>query len=163
MSTKKISFYVPEDADLLSALAKVTIRHEALNHILKMTIKSITGITLSEASYALKYENISSLRQRIKKLTRKELGEGKALLKLQALLGRAEQVSDKRNKYIHGLWVKELDGDPGIMVVSGDIHPLPTVQELESLDNEIAELTQELNTARLEGFLKEALDARTKV
>ena len=163
MSTQMITFHVPEDKELLSALGVVTLRHEHLNHILKMTVKSISGITPTEASYALKYEGSRSLRQRINKLARKELGEGKALLKLQAILGRAEKVTEKRNRFIHGLWAKELDGDPGIMGVPGELHPLPTEKELEVLANEIAEITQELNEARLEGFLKEALDARAKV
>ena len=84
-------------------------------------------------------------------------------LKLQAILGRAERVTDKRNKYIHGLWAIELDGDPGIMGAPGEVNPLPTVEELETLAKEIAEITQELNESRLEGFLEEALNKKSKV
>lgn len=163
MSTKMISFHVPEDKDLLSALGVVTLRHEHLNHVLKMTVKSVSGITPTEASYALKYEGSRSLRQRINRLARKEIGEGKALLRLQAILGRAERVTEKRNQLIHGLWAKELDGDPGIMGISGGLRLLPTVKELEVLSNDIEEITQELNEARLDGFLKEVLDAKSKV
>ena len=103
-----------------------------------------------------------SLRKRINKLARKELGDSKALLKLQAVLGRAEGVTDKRNKYIHSIWAKELDGDPGIMGVSGQLKPLPTIKELEELSKEIEEITKELNQARLEGFIFDALNDRTK-
>jgi hypothetical protein len=163
MTSKMITFHVPEDKELLSALNVVTLRHEHLNHILKMTIKSIADITPEIAFYALKYEGSRSLRQRINKLGKKELGESKALLKLQAILGRAERVTEKRNKYIHGLWAKELGGDPGIMGVPGELYPLPTVEELEKLANEIAEIIQELNEARLEGFLKTALDGSSKI
>ncbi|MHA2231407.1 MAG: hypothetical protein ACXAB4_02840 [Candidatus Hodarchaeales archaeon] len=163
MNSKMITFHVPDDKELLSALGVVTLRHEHLNHILKMTIKSIVDITPEETFYALKYEGSRSLRQRINKLGKKELGESKALLKLQAILGRAEIVTEKRNKFIHGLWAKELDGDPGIMGVPGELHPLPTVEELEKLANEIAEIIQELNEARLEGFIKERFDERSKI
>ena len=162
MSTGMISFHVPDDKELLSAIGVVTLRHEHLNHILKMTIKTISGLSPAEASFALKYEQSSSLRRRINKLARKELGEGQALLKLQAILGRAEKVTKKRNKLIHGLWAKELDGDPGIMDDPGELKPLPSVEELNQLSIEIAEITQELNEARLEGFLKEALNERSK-
>jgi hypothetical protein len=162
-NSKMITFHVPEDKELLSALGIITLRHEHLNHILKMTIKSIAGITPAEASYALKYEGSRSLRKRINKLSKKEIGESKVLLKLQAILGRAERVTEKRNKYIHGLWAEELDGDPGIMGAPGELHPLPSAEELNSLANEIAAITQELNEARLEGFIKEALDARSKI
>lgn len=163
MSSRMITFHVPKDKELLSALGVVTLRHEHLNHILKMTIKSIAGITPAEAFYALKYDGSRSLRQRINKLSKKELGESKALLKLQAILGRVERVTEKRNKFIHGLWAEELDGDPGIMGAPGELNPLPTVQELDNLAKEIAEITQELNEARLEGFLKEALNGRLKI
>ncbi len=162
MSSNFITFHVPEDKELLSAIGIVTLRHEHLNHILKMTIKSIAGLSPSEASYALKYEGSRSLRKRINKLARKELGDSKALLKLQAVLGRAEGVTDKRNKYIHSIWAKELDGDPGIMGVSGQLKPLPTIKELEELSKEIEEITKELNQARLEGFIFDALNDRTK-
>lgn len=158
-----IIFHVPKDKKLLTALGEVTLRHEHLNHILKMTIKSIAGLSPSEASYALKYEGSRSLRQRIIKLGKKELGESRALLKLQALLGRAEKVTKKRNQIIHGLWAKELDGNPGIMEIHGELKPLPTVPELEALAKEIAEITQELNISRFEGFLKEALSKNAKV
>lgn len=156
-----IFFHVPIDKELLAALGVVTLRHEHLNHTLKMTIKSIAGITFEEASNALRYEGSRSLRERIKKLGKKELKESKALLKLQALLGRAERVTEKRNKFIHGIWAKEHDGDPGIMGDLGELHPLPTIKELESLANEMAEVTQELNDARLFGFLQEAIDERS--
>jgi hypothetical protein len=45
MSSRMVTFHVPEDKELLAALGVVTLRHEHLNHILKMTIKSIAGIT----------------------------------------------------------------------------------------------------------------------
>lgn len=163
MEVKMITFHVPEDQDLLAALGEVVLRHEHLNHILKMTIKSIVDITPEETFYALKYEGSRSLRQRIKKLGKKELRESKALLKLQAILGRAEIATEKRNKFIHGLWAKELDGDPGIMGVPGELNPLPTVEELEELANEIVEIIQELNEARLGGFIKERLDERSNI
>ena len=163
MSSEMITFHVPKDKELLPALKVVTLRHEHLNNILKMTIKSIADITPEEAFYALKYEGSRSLRQRINKLGNKELGESKALLKLQAILGRAEIVTEKRNKFIHELWAKKLDGHSEIMAVPGELHPLPTVEELEKLANEITEIIQKSNEARLGGFIKERLDERSKI
>lgn len=158
MSTGFITFHVPDDEKLLSAIGVVTLKHEHLNHILKMTIKSIAGLTPSEVFYALKREGSWSLRNRINKLARKKLGESETLLKLQAILGRAERVTDKRNEYIHSIWAKELDGDPGIMDETGILKPLPTINELEQLGDEIEDITNELNHARLKGFLAESLN-----
>lgn len=39
--TRIIAFQVPDDADLLAAFGQVTSRHEHLNHILRMTIKTL--------------------------------------------------------------------------------------------------------------------------
>ena len=163
MSKKMISFHVPEDKDLLSALGVLTLRHEHMNHILKMTIKSLARLTPEEAAHALRFEGSKSLRQRINILAKRELGEGKALLKLQSLLGRAGNLTDKRNNYVHGIWAKELDGDAGILDVPGEMTPLPTVPDLEKLGRDIEELTIEINQARLDGWLKEAINSKSRV
>lgn len=158
-----ISFHVPKDKDLLSVLGVLTLRHEHMNHILKMTIKSLAGLTPEEAANALRFEGARSLRQRISKLAKRELGEGKPLLKLQSLLGRAGNLTDKRNNYVHGIWAKELDGDAGILDVPGEMAPLPTVSDLEKLGDDIEELTIELNQARLDGWLKDAINSKGQV
>ena len=45
---------------------------------------------------------------------------------------------------------------------TGELKPLPSVEELNQLSIEITVITQELNEARLEGFLKEALNERSE-
>ena len=160
MTTKMIMFHVPENRELLAAIGEVSLRHEHLNHILKMTIKSIANLTPAEAFDATKYDGSFALRQRIHKLARKRLGEGEPLLKFQALLTRAGRLTEQRNELIHGLWAEELDGDPGIMGAPGELRPIPSIEALENLSKEIEALTYELNTARLEGFLKVALEEK---
>ena len=155
-----LMFHVPQDQQLLAALGEVTLRHEHLNHILKMTIKSIARLSPTEAVDATQYDGSRTLRERIRKLARQKLGEGEPLLKLQALLTRAGRLTEQRNELTHGLWAKELDGDPGVMGAPGELRPLPSVDELKSLAKEIEALTKELNLARLEGFLKIALEEK---
>src|SRR3989344_993993 len=161
MTSKMLMFHVPQDQQLLAALGEVTLRHEHLNHILKMTIKSIARLTPAEAVDATQYDSSRTLRERIRKLARQKLGEGEPLLKLQALLARAGRLTEQRNVLTHGLWAKELDGDPGVMGAPGELRPLPLVDELKSLSKEIEALTEELNLARLEGFLKIALEEKS--
>ena len=160
MTSKMMMFHVPEDKELLAALGTVTLRHEHLNHILKMTIKSIANITPAEAVDATQYEGSRSLRERVRKLARQKLGEGEPLLKLQAMLTRAGRLTGQRNNLTHGLWAKELDGDPGVMGIFGELNPLPTVYQLQTLAKEIEDLTNEFNVARLEGFLKASLESK---
>jgi len=81
-----ITFHVPTDKDLLAAFGEVALRHEHLNHILRMTIKTLARLEVGEALDATAYDGSRQLRERIRKLARQSLGEGQPLLKLQALL-----------------------------------------------------------------------------
>lgn len=159
METRKPMVYLglPSDRDLLAAYGAVTIRHGQLDYILQMTIGSIEGISVEEAVDATAYQGSRQLRERIKQFAKQKLGEGEALLRLQALLQRAKRVSDKRNEFVHALWAHELDGEPVIRTDDHKLVSVPTVAELNSLAGEIYDLTEELNRARLEGFLFKAL------
>lgn len=134
---KMISFHIPKDNNVLAALGEVALRHEQMNHILKMTIKSLTNLAPEVALAATKYESSRQLRDRIKKLARKRLGEGAPLLKLQAIMTNCESLTDKRNELVHGLWAKELDGDAHIRDAYGNTRPLPNAQELQMLAKDI--------------------------
>jgi hypothetical protein len=158
-----ISFHIPQDKDLLAAFGECALRHEHMNYILKMTIKSLADITIEEALAATKYEGSRQLRMRIKKLAKQKLGEGTPLLKIQAIMNNCEQFTNKRNDFVHGLWVSELDGDAYVRDDFGNNRLLPTVQELTELADEIKKLTNELNVERLEGFLHQALSERKKL
>ena len=160
MKDKLITFHVPSDKELLAAFGEVALRHEHMNHILKMTIRSLAGLTPAEAIAATMYESSKQLRDRIRKLAKNRFGEGKTLLKLQAMLTNCKKLTDKRNELVHGLWAQELDGDAHVRDADGSVRPLPTVQELRKLAKEIEELTNLLNYERLEGFLKLALSER---
>lgn len=155
---KMISFHIPKDQILLATLGEVALRHEQMNHILKMTIKSLADLTPDEVIAATKYEGSRQLRDRIKKLARKRLGEGAPLLKLQAIMTNCENLTDKRNELVHGLWAQEIEGKAHIRDASGNARPLPTVQELQELAKEIEQLAYQLNFERLKGFLKQALE-----
>jgi hypothetical protein len=157
MKVKMITFHVPQDKELLAAFGEVALRHEHMNHILRMTIKSLADLTPAEALAATKYEGSRQLRNRIRKIARRRLGEGTALLKLQAILTNCERLTDKRNELVHGLWAQELDGEAHVRDAYGKARPLPTSQELRELGEEIEQLTGQLNFERLQGFLKQAL------
>ena len=157
MTAKMITFHVPDDKELLAAFGEIALRHEHLNHILRMTIKSLADLTPAEALAATKYEGSRQLRDRIRKIARKRLGEGTQLLKLQAILTNCEKLTNKRNELVHGLWAQELDGEAHVRDAYGNSRPLPTSQELHELAKEIEQLTGHLNFERLEGFLKQAL------
>ena len=153
-------FHIPDDPKILEALGTVSVRHGQLDHILKMTVKTLGDLTIAEARDATAFESSSSLRERIRKLARQRLGEGTALLKLQALLTRCGRATKRRNDYVHGTWAREIDGVPLMITEDGQTLP-PTIEQLDALAAELLQVTGELNNARLEGFLSEALAARS--
>jgi hypothetical protein len=126
-----------------------------------MTIKTLAGLEVSEALDATAYDGATRLRDRIKTLARQRLGEGEALLKLQAILERCKRATEKRNDLIHSVVGKELDGEPFRRGNDHTWQPLPTTEELKSLGEEIRVLTATLNDARLLGFIGEALAKRS--
>ncbi len=158
--TKLMMFHVPQDKDLLAAIGEVALRHEHLNHIFRMTIKTLARLEIEEALDATAYDSTSQLRDRIKKLARQRLGEGAPLLRLQALLERCKRATEKRNDLIHSVWGQELDGLPARKGSSQEWRPLPTTTEMVNLAAEVMQLTGELNEARLGGFLHEALQQK---
>lgn len=155
-----ITFHVPDDTELLAAFGEVALRHEHLNHILRMTIKTLARLSIDDALDATTYDGSRQLRERIRKLARQRLGESPALLKLEALLERCKRATERRNELVHGVWAKELDGEPMRRAPDHSWQPLPSVAELKTLGTEIESLTAQLNTARLVGFLSEALAKR---
>lgn len=148
---------LPDDPETLAAFGAVTLHHEHLNHALRMAIRTFAGLGIEEVLDATAYDGSRQLRERVRGLARKRLGEGQALLKLQALLQRCERATDRRNELVHGIWGVDEDGTA--MRRGGDRggYPLPTAAELDALSDELAGLWRELTKARLEGFIAEAL------
>jgi hypothetical protein len=155
---KIIEFHVPE-ADTLAALGEVALRHEQMNHVLRLTIKSLANITVNEAIDATMYAGSKELRERARKLARKVLGEGTPLLKLQAILANCERLTKRRNDLVHGLWAQDAEG-AHLRDASGYRQSVPTVEELRALAQEVRQLAMSLNFERLKGFLMQALQKK---
>jgi len=156
ITSRIIKFHVPSDQRLLAAFGEVALRHEHMNYVLKMTIKSLTGVTPTEAVAATRFESSKQLRDRVSKIARKKLGDGAVLIKLQAMLAECQRLTEKRNDLVHGLWAQELFGEAHIRDAHGATRPLPTAEELHDLARALKHHSDRLNQARLEGLLSEA-------
>ena len=157
MAVTMISFHVPQDREMLAAFGEVALRHEHMNHILKMTIKTLAGVTVDEAIAATSYESSAQLRDRVRKIARQRLGEGTPLIKLQAILANCKRLTEKRNEFVHGLWAQELDGNAHLRDAYGGTRPLPKLEKPHHLAHELEQLTNQLNFERLEGFLQKVM------
>lgn len=104
--------YVPDDPDRLRMLGTVSILHSQLDYVLRLTIKTLTGMDLHESLDATQFDSSTDLRKRVRKWGRNSLGECEELLKLQALVTRCERVSERRDDLLHSLYAKEVDGEP---------------------------------------------------
>lgn len=155
-------FHIPEDRELLAALGIITLRHSHLDHILRMTVKTLSEVSIEQAKDATAFEGSGVLRHRIRKLAKRRLGEGAALIQLQALLECCRRATEKRNILIHNIWAQELDGEPKVQTQNHKWEPLPTIDELNALSTELSSLASELNNARLDGFLSQALAVTKK-
>jgi len=94
-----IYMLMPEDPAVLAAVGKIALRHGQLDHVLRMTIKSLTGVSMNEALDAPARQGSRELRERIRKLARRRLGEGVAIAQLEAILERCRRATEKRTSY----------------------------------------------------------------
>ena len=157
---RMMTFHVPEDQSVLVLIGMISLRHSHLDYILRMTVKTLADVSITEALDATRYHGSAQLRRRILKLARQRLGEGRPLIQLEAIMGRCERMTNRRNSLVHNIWAKELDGDPLVRNEHHQWEPTPGIDVLDNLADELLAVTQELNAARLEGFLHEALRTR---
>ena len=78
-------------------------------------------------------------------------------MRLDAILERSRRATEKRNELLHGLWAVELDGDPVFRTPGHEFRAIPPIAEPEAVADDLAQLAKDLNSARLEGFLHDAL------
>ena len=83
---------LPQDPQVLAAIGAVGVRHGQLDNAVRMTVKSISGIGLEPALDATEGMTSHKLRQLIRKMARKKLGDASnSYLLLAAFLTRARR------------------------------------------------------------------------
>jgi hypothetical protein len=156
ISPQRVGHGLPPEAKLAS-IGKVALRHAQLDNQFRMLVGDLTAVSKEEALDATVRDGSGQLRERVKRLAKAQFTEGPALVRLQALLERAARVTAKRNELMHAVWGTELDGGD---MVRGDDHvfrPAPDAAELDSLEDAIAKILDDIIYARKKGFLAEAL------
>ena len=123
-------------------------------------VKSIAAVPQDVAMDATAGETAGRLRDQVRALGKRRLGESPEMVMLRALLTRSKRLSKRRNDLLHGLWGQELDGEPVYRAEGESFGPVPAVADLESLADELAALVNEMHWERLRGFLFEALGGK---
>jgi hypothetical protein len=158
-TTRMMKFHIPEDQpEFLKAAARVSLSHGHLDYSLRMCIKTFAVVSIVEALGATKYTGARALRTRIRKFAKKRLGDGPTLVRLQGILARCEAATEQRNRLIHEIVAIDEDGVPLLGYLSWD--KLPSPADLNALAARLTDLANELNHARLQGWLAVALEKR---
>lgn len=142
-------------------IGRVVIRHSHLDHELRLTIKSLLRISITDPMYQNETDMSSGkLRERIKELAANELAAKSDVHdELMGWLERAEKLSELRNQLVHGVWSRsKTDGSIKVRDTRyAKLLKMPTLKELKVADDAMLQLLTELNRSRLKGKLKQAL------
>jgi hypothetical protein len=142
---------------MLAALGEVALRHAHLDHMLKMTIKSLLGITIDAALVDTRQNPSWKLRKRIEDEARSRLGTGDDFDRLSELLERCRGLSEQRNRFLKDIWAVHLS-EPHVGTqaqLGNDLlwRPTPSVEEVRELAASIESMVDEITDARLHGWL----------
>lgn len=145
-----IPFEYPE---LLSVLGMLAVSHGNLEMIQIMCLKTLEELSADEAIKNYRQKPASDLRKRIHEIIKPDLEGGepinKAAQRIEKLVNKARCVSEQRNDLIHCFWGKH----EGHWVVSPDEtqwNPMPDVAVVKDLSLRILQVTNELNSERLD-------------
>lgn len=170
VTTEPVTWITPAtpDGDLLTAIGELVVRHVHLDHMLKMTIKSLLGITVDEALQQLSRKGAMQLRQQIEKEAQRRFVDGSETAKLMDLLERCRDLSERRNYFAKSVYVMHLSephvGKIALFDTVDQVNrPLPSVANIRATIEAIDALVGEINHARLEGWLFEALEGSRKL
>ena len=148
---------VPNQPSLTHALGRLAIAHTHLELILRYCVKTIADQTIEQALDATEGNRISDLRVKVKQLFKERRSTALEKTNLDALLGRAKRLSEKRHSYLHRAWSETAAGRA---IMKGEDHrwgSAPSEAEILQVAEEIINLVVEINEARLSGFIKDVV------
>src|SRR4051812_30835207 len=107
-------FYMPDDDALLCAVGRVIILHGHLDHMLRLGIKRMLGISIDDPGYMSQTHGMTrTLRNRVRSLIDvRFVGEPERKEALISLLDIAEQLSEHRHTLAHAVWMREPGQEP---------------------------------------------------
>ena len=94
-----------EEVGVLPAIGKMALSHAWLDNALRMIVRDLAGLSKEEALDGTARQGSRQLRERVRKLGVMRLGEGTSLVKLDAILDRADQATQRRNHLLHSVRV----------------------------------------------------------
>ncbi len=153
--TVMLELTIPNSPDLMEALGRMAIAYTLLELVLRYTVKTLSGLSIEEALEATSKERIAETRQRVRRLFVEKKPTAIETTKLDALLGKASRLTEKRNGYLHSAWSVSPAGRAIIKTEDHSWGTAPNKDEVEGVASELFELSKKINSARLDGFIHE--------
>lgn len=149
---------IPTHPGLVQALGALAIAHTHLELTMRYAIKTISGLSVSDALDATSQDRTVDLRERLKAMFKEQKPTAQEKCRLDALLERAKRLTESRNAYLHAAWSETPAGQA---IIKGDDHSwesAPTKDKVERVTKDILELAVEINESRLaNGFISKII------
>lgn len=145
-------FYVPDDA-ILRELGHLQIVHSHLDHMLRLAIKRMLGISIDDPGYWGETKGMSAgLRGRARELIAERYGNDEDTADiLNKVLDDAEEVTTLRNRALHSVWMKAPDSEAVLhdrdnLLKVHVAYQLPSAETLAGLSQRISRVQGVLNS-----------------
>src|SRR2546423_598000 len=132
-SAGSVNLELPDTPGLLEAAGRVALAHGHLELMLRMTVKTLAELTVKQALNATEKTKAWELRAEILSLFKSKAKDPALRMKMKAVLGNCERLSDQRNRLLHNAWAI---GPDGSVVTKGPTHAwgkAPTADDLNKL------------------------------
>ena len=130
---------------VLREVGSIVIRHGQLDHVRRLAIKRLLGISINDAAYESETMGMSG---QLDKMIRKKLKASKLesaqRVELLRLLMETKRVTRFRNLLVHSVWARE----PRKRLLLRDkkaLHPIPSITVLKQYGADIDCVLNQLN------------------
>jgi hypothetical protein len=137
--------YMPDD-EIALIVGRITIRHGQLDHVMRLAIKRMLGVSIDDPGYATATKGMSKdLREKVmKRASERYADEQEKLELIESLLDQAETVTRVRNRLTHSVWM-QVDGQPPMMYDKDGPYAIPTIEELQVTERQLDIMQRVLN------------------
>jgi hypothetical protein len=149
--SSKAQFYIPDD-DILRELGRLQVRHSHLDHMLRLAIKRMLGISINHSGYWNETSGMAgALQKRVRKLIDERYAHDDDMSgTLNKVLDDAEGATKLRNRLLHSVWMKASEGEPVLHDRDKTLKmhvgfQLPTVEQIASVCERVERIQRVLN------------------
>lgn len=104
-----------------------------------------------------------SLRKQITDVAKLKFGGGPTFRRISDLMENARRAAEDRNGIVHDAWGSSIETGSPLHYADGAMRASPTVAQVEAIAARLDQIAENLNHARLHGWIKEAIEAEARL